>query len=152
MNQGLVQLHSLLRWIILLLLLVTIFRSLTAGNRPFSSTDKKLGLFTLISFDITLLVGLYLWLVGNWGLNLIKNNGMKTVMADSVLRFYAIEHSHGMIVAIVLVHVGRSYAKKNIPDTQKHKRTLLFFGLALLIILISIPWPFRVAGAGRGWF
>jgi hypothetical protein len=152
MYTGLLHLHSFLRWVILLLLLVTVFRALTAGNRTFSSTDKKLGLFTLIACDIILLIGLYQWFAGPRGLSLIKNLGMKAVMADKVYRFFAVEHLAGMIVAIALVHIGRSYAKKNIPDTLKHKRTLLFFGLALLIILISIPWPFRAAGAGRGWF
>lgn len=77
---------------------------------------------------------------------------MKDIMANKVMRFFTIEHFTGMIIAIALVHVGKSMAKKNLPDTVKHKRTLIFFGLALLVILISIPWPFREVGAGRGWF
>jgi len=74
------------------------------------------------------------------------------VMQNPVLRFYAIEHTIGMLIAILMVHIGRVYVKKDIPDSTKHKRTLLFFGLALLIVLVSLPWPFREAGAGRHWF
>jgi hypothetical protein len=129
-----------------------VFRALTAGNRAFNAGDKKIGLFAMIACDITLVIGIYQWLTGPYGLNTIKNLGMKAVMADKVYRFFAIEHLTGMIIAIALVHIGKSYAKKNIPDAAKHKKTLLFFGLALLVILISVPWPFRVAGAGRGWF
>ncbi|MBS1575071.1 MAG: hypothetical protein JST09_07165 [Bacteroidetes bacterium] len=152
MYTGMLHLHSGLRWIILVLLLIVIFRSLTAGSRPFNDTDRKLGLFTMIACDIMLLVGLYLWFVGAYGLNTIESQSMKDIMTNKVLRFFTIEHFTGMLIAIALVHVGKSVANKKLPDTVKHKRTLIFFGLALLIILISIPWPFREVGAGKGWF
>lgn len=99
-----------------------------------------------------LLIGIYQWIAGNWGLQSIQHNGMKEVMKNPTLRFFAIEHAVGMLIAIALIHIGRIYAKKHIPDAAKHKRTLLFFGLALLIIIVSLPWPFREAGAGRGWY
>lgn len=144
--------HSSLRWIVLLLLLIVFFRSVTAGKRPFTGTDKKFGLYAMIVCDIMLLIGLYQWLAGNWGLHSFQNNGMKEVMKDPVLRFYAIEHTIGMLIAIIMVHIGRAYTKKDIPDSAKHKRSILFFGLALLIVFVSLPWPFRMAGAGRPWF
>jgi hypothetical protein len=144
--------HSSLRWIVLLLLVIVFIRSFTAGNRPFTDTDKKFGLYAMIACDIMLLIGLYQWLTGNWGMKSFQNNGMKEVMQNPVLRFYAIEHTIGMLIAILMVHIGRVYVKKDIPDSTKHKRTLLFFGLALLIVLVSLPWPFREAGAGRHWF
>jgi len=152
MYTGMLHLHSFLRWIILLLLLIVIFRSLTAGSRPFNNTDRKFGLFTMIACDVMLLIGLYLWFVGAYGLNSFENLGMKEIMSNKVIRFFSVEHFAGMIIAIALVHVGKSVAKKKLPDTVKHKRTLIFFGLALLIILISIPWPFREVGAGKAWF
>ncbi|HEU4573656.1 MAG TPA: hypothetical protein VFS36_01535 [Chitinophagaceae bacterium] len=153
MYTGLLHLHSFLRWVILLLLVIIVLRSLAAGSRPFNQTDKKLGLFAMIACDITLLVGLYQWAFGDtWGLISIKTRGFAEVMKDPVARFFAVEHMAGMLLAIILVHIGKGYAKKNLPDNVKHKRTLVFFGLALLIILVSIPWPFRVVGAGRGWF
>lgn len=144
--------HSGLRWIVLLVLLIVIYRSATAGQRPFTKTDKKFGLYAMIICDIMLLIGIYQWFAGDWGYSSIQHNGMKEVMKNSVLRFYAIEHPVGMLIAIAMVHIGRAQSKKNIPDSIKHKRTLLFFALALLIILVSLPWPFREAGAGRGWY
>ncbi|HVZ56039.1 MAG TPA: hypothetical protein VG870_05220 [Chitinophagaceae bacterium] len=153
MYTAVLHLHSILRWVILLLLFIIVWRSVTAGSRPFNSTDRKLGLFAMIACDITLLVGLYQWALGDtWGLVSIRNRGFAEVMKDPVARFFAVEHMAGMIVAILLVHLGKSYAKKNLPDSVKHRRTLVFFGLALLIILVSIPWPFRMVGAGRGWY
>ena len=153
MYNGLLHLHSVLRWIILILLLVAIFKSFVDRHKAFSPGHRKTGLFLMITADIMLLLGLYQWFTSDkWGLSSIKTNGMSVVMKNSVLRFYAIEHISAMIIAIVLIHLGYNFGKKDVPDTVKHKRTLLYYGLALLIILISIPWPFRLVGAGRTWF
>ena len=154
MYNGMLHLHSVLRWVILILLLVALFKHFTDRNKPFTAGHKKLGLYVMICADLLLLVGLYQWFAGNWGLKSIQANGMSVVMKNSVLRFFAIEHTTGMLIAIILIHLGYSYGKKPVPDPQKHKRILLYFGLALLIILISIPWPFREVGqmTNRHWF
>lgn len=151
MYKGLLHLHSVLRWVILILLLVALYKSFVDRNKAFTAGHKKTGLFLMICCDVMLLLGLYQWFAGDSGLKSIQNNGMSVVMKNSVLRFFAIEHITAMIIAIVLVHVGYAYSKKNVPDAMKHKRILLLFGLALLIILISIPWPFRLVGSGRTW-
>jgi len=93
-----------------------------------------------------LLIGIYQWMTGSLGLKSIQANGMGMVMKDSNLRFFAIEHLVGMLFSIVLIHIGYSYARRKLSDSVKHKRTLLFYSLALLIILIFIPWPFREFG------
>ncbi len=145
-------LHSVLRWILLLLLLVALYKSFADRNNAFTAGHKKTGLFLMICADVMLLVGLYQWFTGPWGLKSIQSNGMSVVMKDPLLRFFAMEHFVGMLLGIIFIHVGYTFSKKNIPDSVKHKRTLLFYGLALLIIVVFIPWPFRTVGAGRTWF
>ncbi len=152
MYDGLLHLHSVLRWIILLLLLAAIYKSMADRNGAFTSIHKKLGLILMICCDLMLVLGLYQWIAGELGLKSIQRNGFSVVMHSPFDRFYAVEHTTAMLLAIIIVHVGKGFAKKEIPDSVKHKRTMLFFGLALLIILISIPWPFRIVGAGRHWF
>ena len=152
MYQGMLHLHSVLRWVILLLLLIAVYKNFADRDKPFTNGHRKTGLFLMITADLMLLVGLYQWITGPWGLKSIQGNGMSGVMKNATLRFFAIEHFIGMIIAIVLIHIGYSFSKKNISDKVKHKRAILFYGLALLIILVSIPWPFRVIGAGRTWF
>ena len=149
---GLLHLHSLLRWVILILLVIAIVKSYTGmtAGKPFSAGDKKVGLFLMISAHTTLLVGLYLWFFGPWGVASIGNLGFGAVMKDRVLRYYAVEHTTGMLIAIVLITIGRGVAKKRIPDAVKYKRTFWFFLIALVIILATAPWPFR-AGIGRPW-
>ena len=62
-------------------------------------------------------------------------------MRSSGLRFWAVEHTFGMIVAVALVHAGRSRTKKLTESAARHKTAAICFVLALLAILISIPWP-----------
>ncbi|NOT52391.1 MAG: hypothetical protein HOP10_14065 [Chitinophagaceae bacterium] len=152
MYNGMLHLHSVLRWIILILLLVCLYKSFVDKAKPFTSSHRKAGMILMICADIMLLLGFYQWFAGDWGLKSIQNNGLSVVMKNSGLRFFAIEHLILMLVAIILIHIGYSFAKKNVPDVTKHKRTLLFYGLSLLIILIAVPWPFRDVGAGRTWF
>ncbi|HVG40311.1 MAG TPA: hypothetical protein VM888_01775 [Chitinophagaceae bacterium] len=148
----LVHIHSVGRWIILILLLVAIFKCIAAGRRPFLKSDARIGLLLTIFSDLMLLIGIYLWFAGSWGYKQIEARGMSEIMKDPSSRFYAIEHLVGMLIAIVLIHVGKAQSRKNISDKAKHSRTLIFYTLALLIILASIPWPFRAIGVGRGWY
>ncbi len=148
MEQGLVHLHNVLRWVVLILLVVALYRHLTGmgnPNKPYSSKDKKTDLFLMISVHIQLLIGLYLWFTRPFGLQNITNSGMGVVMKDPVFRFWAVEHIAGMLIATVLITIGRGFSKKSIPDVQKHKKIFWFFIIALLFILASIPWPGRDA-------
>jgi hypothetical protein len=145
--------HSVGRWIVLLLLLFAIINSLIAGRRPFIKSDNRLGLLLTIFSDLMLLIGIYLYVVGPRGYKLFNApGGMSAVMKDPTARFYAVEHMVGMLIAIILIHVGKAQARKPMSDKAKHRRTMIFYFLALLIILVSIPWPFRAIGVGRGWY
>jgi hypothetical protein len=104
----------------------------------------------MISAHTTLLLGLVLWFFGQFGLSLVVDNGMGMVMKNSVMRYWVVEHFVGMLIAIVLITIGRGVAKKSIPDPAKFKRAFWLFLVALIIILATVPWPFR-AGVGRPW-
>src|SRR3954467_6281393 len=95
--RGLLDTHNILRWVILIFLLLSIFRNMTAGNVPFDKRDKAFGLSMLISAHITFLIGLYQWIVGPWGLKMFQANG-GAVMKDSVMRFWAVEHPLMMLI------------------------------------------------------
>jgi hypothetical protein len=146
----LLHIHSVGRWLVLLLLLIAIFNSLVAGKRPYIRTDNRTGLILTIFADLMLLIGIVLWFAGVRGYKLFQTNDMSTIMNDATLRFYAVEHITLMLIAIILIHIGKAQGKKPIGDRAKHRRTLIFYSLALLLILISIPWPFR--NLGGHWY
>jgi hypothetical protein len=114
MYQGLLHLHNFGRWVVIILLLVAIVRSLSglSGNKPFTNGDRKTGLFLMIAAHTMLLIGLYQWFAGPWGLHNIQNVGMKAVMKDNVYRFWAVEHMTGMLLGIILITVGRILRKR----------------------------------------
>jgi hypothetical protein len=93
-----------------------------------------------------LLIGLALWYWGPRGYKQIHDMGLSTVMKEKdhpETRFFAIEHIAMMVIAIILLHIGKAQGRKAISDRAKHRRTLIFYLLALLVIVVSIPWPFR---------
>ncbi len=145
MYTGLLHLHNLMRWVILLLLVIAIVNAMLgiANKRQYTSGNRKVALFLMISAHITLLIGLYQWIAGPLGLKLIQANGMGAVMKDSVARFWAVEHLTGMLIGIILITVANSVSKKNISPEKKHTKTLWLYLVALVIIFASVPWPFR---------
>ncbi len=145
MYTGLLHLHNIMRWVILILLLVAIFNAVTGmiNKRQYSSFDKQNALFLMIAAHITLLIGIYQWVAGPWGLQSFQNMGVAGVMKDSYVRFFAVEHSISMLLAIVLITIGRGAGKKNISPERKHKKSFWMFLIALILILSAVPWPFR---------
>jgi hypothetical protein len=141
----LVILHSWLRWILLVLLLASIVKSLSgfSGKKALTAGDKKLWLFTMISAHTTLLIGIILVLFGRFGVFTTTLPAGTSVMKDTFYRFYWVEHPLMMIIAITLITIGRGQAKKSIPDAAKYKKAFWFFLIALLVILAAIPWPGR---------
>ena len=141
MYKGLLDLHNVLRWLILLFLLIALFQSFAK-----SPGVRKSSLWLMICAHLTLLVGLYQWFAGELGYKMIQNAGFSAVMKNSATRFWAIEHITGMLIAIILITIGRGKAK-----VLNYKAASWLFLIALLIILATIPWPFR-EGIGRPWF
>lgn len=134
--------HNLLRWAVLLFGVWTLINALTGvfSKRNYTANDNRSNLFFMISCDIQLLIGLILYFSNSW-FDRLKDLGSN--MKDPYNRFFTIEHMSLMLIAWILVHVGRASVKRAGTDIAKHKRMLLFFGIALLLILVSIPWPFR---------
>ncbi|MCB9227719.1 MAG: cytochrome B [Chitinophagales bacterium] len=145
MYKGFIHLHSSLRYVLLIFLVVTIINSILKLKKEYNRTDDKLSLLTFIFAHTQLLIGLGLYFMGSKGMSYFSM-GMGEVMGNSVFRFFAVEHLVGMLVAIVLITVGRIKMKKLTDGAAKHKTTLIYYAIALILILVSIPWPFRHFG------
>jgi hypothetical protein len=149
MHGFLLVLHSILRWVVLIAGVLTVGQALRGwlGKREWGQLDDRLGLIFTISLDIQLLVGLILYVVSPLIQAAFADFG--EAMSATALRFFTIEHTLLMIVAIVVAHVGRSLIKRVEDPVGKHKRASLFFGVAILLVLVAVPWPFRFAD--RPW-
>ena len=153
MQVGMVHLHNVLRWVLLVLLLWSIFKSYSGwkSKKIFTNGDKKIWLFTLISAHVNFLIGLYLLLAGRYGVITSSRPEGSALMQDKFYRFFWIEHPTGMILAIILITLGNRMAKSNSNDTTKFRKAFWFFLIALIVILATIPWPWREI-VGRPWF
>jgi len=135
-------LHSLLRWAVLITGLVAWVRAIggKTRNRPWTPKDELWGLLLTISADLQLLVGLVLYIF----LSPITRLGVRNFAAAMQIptaRFFTVEHAAGMLVAIALIHVGRVRIRKTTEVRRKHGTAMIFFGIALVVIIIAIPWP-----------
>jgi uncharacterized membrane protein len=138
MYSGIVHAHSGIRWVLLAFLVITIVLALVkwTGKKPFWEQHKKLALYTFISSHIQLLLGLILYFISP------KVIFSAESMKDPIARFHLVEHLVGMIIAIALISVGYIRAKKQLPE-QSSKTIFWFYFIAFVIIMATIPWPFR---------
>jgi hypothetical protein len=104
----------------------------------------------MICAHITLLIGVYQLLFGRMGVITAGLPPGVELMKNDFFRFYWVEHPFGMLVSILLITMGNGMAKKQIPDERKFKKAFWYFFIALILILVSIPWPFRGQSIGRG--
>ncbi len=132
--------HGGLRWLLLVAIILAIFKFFTgwSRNRVFETSDKKLALWTLILAHLQLVFGLIMYFMGPYPQLLAEN--AKEVMSDSNLRFFAVEHLVGMLVAIALITVGYSRSKRLKHDFKKFKVLLWTYLVSFILILALIPW------------
>lgn len=145
MEIGFNHLHSLLRWILLILLVLSVSKVMLGAGKRFFEKDRKMALVIMILAHVQLLLGLGLYFMRGF-------QDQMGDMGDAMARFRALEHPLGMIIAILLITIGYGKIKRADTDAAKFRALKIFYGLALLLILISIPWPFREGMAGYGWF
>src|SRR4029079_13019869 len=114
--------HNLLRWFILLFGVWTVLTAISglARKRMFTPSDSRSNFLFVLSMDLQLLVGLGLYFSGVW-FDRLKHLGDN--MKDANLRFFTMEHEVLMILAWILVHVGRSLVKKAIASPVKFRRS-----------------------------
>jgi|SRR6185503_8319059 len=142
MYSSLLTLHSWLRWIVILAGLVAFIRAASgaSGRRSWRPSDDRAGFWFTVALDTQFTLGLVMYFFAS----VITAAAMKDfgeAMRNPALRFWAIEHPFGMLVGIALAHIGRARARKA-DSFRRHRVAAIFFGLALLVILASIPWPF----------
>jgi len=145
---GLLHFHSFWRYVVLLLLVIAVVKSISGwvGKRAYASSDNKLSLFTVIALHVQFLAGLFLYFISPY----VKFSDFGSVMKNTHDRFWTVEHTILMLAAVILITIGILSSKKTATDFARHKKTTIYFTIGLLLILLSIPWPF--SNISRPWF
>ena len=137
--------HSWVRWIALIAVVGTMLAAVRGKVAGPSSLADRWGLVAMMMLDIQLLLGLLLYFVVSPNMKAILDN-FGGAMKDPALRFWAVEHTASMFAAIALAHVGRVLARKAATPASKRTRLLICFGLAMVLIVLGMPWPGRPGG------
>jgi hypothetical protein len=138
--------HSWLRWAVILAGLFAIFRGMGgwSGLKVWTRVDERAGFWFMATLDLQVVLGLGLYLFLS-PFTAAAFDDFGGSMGNAALRYWAVEHTAGMILGVVLAHVGRIRTRKA-AAAKKHRAAAIFYGLALLVILASIPWPGMPAG------
>jgi hypothetical protein len=137
--------HSWMRWIALIAAVGATFAAVRGRVQGPDSLADRWGLALTTAVDIQLLLGLLLYLVVSPNMQEIRAH-FGEAMKNPQLRFWAVEHVAAMVVAVVLVHVGRVLARKAATPAAKRMRLIVCFGLATVLIILGTPWPGMPAG------
>jgi hypothetical protein len=138
----LLPLHSLLRWFVLLSLLFAMYRAYRGWllNKSYTKFDDRIRMIAAIFAHIQLVVGLWLYFVSPI-VNYFLHN-YKTAVHEREIRFFGMEHITIMLTAIVFITIGSAKGRRKTQDREKFKTMAIWFTIALLLILTSIPWSF----------
>lgn len=104
----------------------------------FKKLNMTLGRLSFITSHIQLLLGFGVWF--QMGYLTMMSENMKGVMGEKALRMLAVEHPATNILAIALLTIGFISIKKSTLDQTKHIKGILYFGIALILILSRIPY------------
>jgi len=142
MHQTLLGLHSITRWLVLLSLLYSIY--LAARGRlqhlQFTAYANFIRHTTATVSQVQLLLGLSLYMISPVVKYAMAESDTSHLVSEHV--FFKYLHIWLMATSVVLITLGSAKAKRMETDTQKFSTMLFWFCLALLVILIAIPWPF----------
>lgn len=135
--------HSLLRYAVLILLVMSVFFAFRGllTNGPILIGERKVFIFSVIACHIQLALGFVLY----W----LKFDTYNST--NAIGRFWKFEHMGTMLIAIVLITLGRALSKRAKSERKKQLMIGVFYLIGLLLILTMIPWPGTEAGYGRGW-
>jgi hypothetical protein len=133
MHELILVLHSWVRWVAIVAGVVAT-ASAFASSSSAGATSRSGVIFTT-ALNIQFLLGIILLLT----LNVFSDFG--ATMRDPIARFYTVEHETIMIVAIALAHIGRARARKAPTAASARTRTIVFFGLSTILLIVGTPWP-----------
>lgn len=142
MYQYLIIFHSLFRWFVLAFLILAICKASMGyfNKRPYTKLDKALHRLTGGIAYTQFMIGIILYIISPITQYFWSNFGEEIKYLNTA--FFGLYHSLFMFSAVMIVGRGSKLAKIKEADTDKFKSILICFSIALVIILIAIPWPF----------
>jgi hypothetical protein len=133
--------HGLLRWLVLAAALAAIFIAFSgwSGAKSAGANLRRASMIFVIAMDIELLLGLLLYL----GASPITRAALANIgeaMKYQEPRFFTVEHTALMLLAVICAHVGGALTRKGRTDLMKYRGAAIAYTISLLLMLSGIPW------------
>lgn len=139
MYNSLKEAHNILGMTILfaLFFIFTFFLIAFYRKKTFGKSSKVTALIGLIVVHSQILIGTALYFLSPLGMSNFSGESMQ----HTISRFYILEHPIGMVLSAVLVTIGYIQSKsEKLSSAVKYKRLLIYYSLAIGIIVYLIPW------------
>ena len=131
------QFHSGLRWLVLLVAIFVVVKSLIGlfSGGKYSKLDKIGAISFSMLMRVQFIIGLLLYFVLSPITTRFTFN-----MSDPNERFWSVEHILLMFFAIGAAEMGNSISKKSDDALVKFRFQSILFGISLILMLLGIPW------------
>jgi len=131
--------HSGFRYVVVVMVLLAILQSVAGmlGKKPYTNGNRLINLFAMISAHTQLLLGIVLYFLSPF----VQFGASTMKVAET--RYWTVEHLAMMLFAIALITIGHSKSKKAVLPEAKHRAVFIFYGLALLIVVVAIVQSHR---------
>ncbi len=142
MYGSLLQIHSSVRWLVLLGMATVLGRTYWGLLRPrrFTRGDRLALMLGTTASHTQLLLGMALYFSSPFVKFFWGEPGAGA--ANRQLLFFSVIHILGMVTSVVLMSVGSSMAKRADDDRRKFRSIAIYWTIAVVLILLLIPWPF----------
>jgi hypothetical protein len=133
--------HNLLRWLVLAAGLIALLVALSGwgGSKPAGATLRRFVLIFVIAIDIEFLLGLLLYFFASPTTRAALSD-LSAAMSQREPRFFAVEHTLMMFLAVAAAHIGGALSRKGRTDAAKYRGAAIAFAISLLLMLAGIPW------------
>jgi hypothetical protein len=145
MMTGILHLHSFLRYVAVFLIIWTIVHAFMNMKKK-EAAPSKWSMLSMLVVHTQFILGLILWfqkfsaVSGTPEMKLPEN------------RYFIMEHSMMMLIAIALITLGHIKGKRAADSATRYKTIFRFFLIGFIIMMAMIPWPFLSFAPVRGWF
>jgi hypothetical protein len=136
--------HSILRWLVIGAGLLAASRAWRALSSTSAAGTSSAGMVFTVLFDLQVLIGLLLYFLAS-PITTAALHRFGSAMSNDVLRFWTIEHPFGMLAGFVLAHIARAKSRRA-RNLAERRRAAIYFSLAILVVIATIPWPFLPYG------
>lgn len=134
--------HSAIRWAVLAAAAWAVLAAVSGlrARRSWTRRARVPGVVLAAAADLQLLLGAALWL----GLS------PYAVTATGRSAWWTFVHPALGLAVVALVHVGSVRVRRALDDGSRWRTAAVFYGIALVLAILAVPWP--VGGSGRPLF